>query len=340
MKFLNKNKVLFTTLMLTATGSAFAAKPDVTFYGELDVSVASTKTEIPSTETLVVNSGAMNTSYIGVKTKMDLGDGLSGLMALETFLRVDTGDSGRFAGDHFYARNAYVGLEGGFGTVKLGRNTTPYFISVILTNPFVGSFGYGPSIMHSFLGGLKGDSGWSNSVAYSMPSSNGFDASFLYSAGEVADKKGVDKIGANVFYRSGKFTGTLAYQAVDPLADGAAVPASDTQSAGLLGATYDLGAAKLFGQYQSMKDKFASGDVDYKTVQAGVSVPFDKASVLISYANTKVTGAADYKRNTLTLAYTYKVSDKVGLYAAAYNDDFSNVSGQATNIGFGGRFSF
>ena len=341
MKSLTKSKVLYTAAILSLTSGVHAASPDVTFYGEIDASVASTKAE-GGKSTSSVNSGDMNTSYVGVKAKMDLGGGLSGLIKLESFLKVDTGGAGLSgSAADFYARNAYVGLEGDFGKVTLGRNTTPYFISVILTNPLVGSFGYAPSIMHSYAGDLEGaGTGWSNSIAYSTPSMDGFNASFLYSAGEVAGESGTDKIGGNAFYRVGKFTGTIAYQSVDSKVDDATKPSSDNQTAGLLGVSYDLDAVKLFGQYQDMKSKFASGNVDYKTVQAGVSIPLNKASVLISYADTKVTGASNYKRNTLSLAYTYTLSDKASLYAAAYNDDFSNVAGQGSKVGLGGRFSF
>jgi len=341
MKSLTNNKVLYTAAILAFANSVHAASPNITFYGEIDASVVSTKAEGGST-TSSVNSGDMNTSYVGVKSKMDLGDGLSGLLKLESFLKVDTGGAGLSGkASDFYARNAYVGLEGGFGTVTLGRNTTPYFISVILSNPLVGSFGFGPSIKHTYLGGLAGaGTGWSNSVAYSAPSLGGFNASILYSAGEVAGESGIDKLGGNAFYRVGKFTGTIAYQSVDAKADDSTKPSSDNQTAGLLGVSYDLDAAKLFAQYQDMKDKYAAGNTNYKTVQLGVSIPINKSSVLISYADTKVTGASDYKHNTLTLAYTYTLSDKASLYAAAYNDDFSNVSGQGSKVGLGGRFSF
>ena len=45
MKSLNKSKVLYTATILAFANSAYAANADVSFYGEIDVSVASTKSE-------------------------------------------------------------------------------------------------------------------------------------------------------------------------------------------------------------------------------------------------------------------------------------------------------
>ena len=52
----------------------------------------------------------MTTSWFGVSGSEDLGGGLSALFTLQSFMRADTGASGRFGADTFWARNAFVGL--------------------------------------------------------------------------------------------------------------------------------------------------------------------------------------------------------------------------------------
>jgi len=343
MKSISKSAILLGALFVLFTStSSYSAEASASFYGLIDVYVASSKAPSSSDRALDVSSSGMTTSFIGVNTKIDLGNGLNGVITLESFLRPDTGEAGRYAGDQFFARDAFVGLEGGFGKVYLGRNTTPYFISVILTNPFGGSFGFGPSIEHSFLGGLQGDSGWGNSVLYGSPKFGGLDFTLLYSAGEVAGATGTNRMGGNVFYSVGKFTGTLAYQSVDlVLEDPTTYTTGDTQTAGLLGASYDLGVAKLFAQYQKMKTTAATaGDTDWKTYQIGASVPAGKGSIQVSYAHTDITSGTDSDRKTYAVGYDYTINKQVDLYTVFNRDDPSTASSAGDTLAFGGRFQF
>jgi len=340
MKSINKSAIAFGTLLFASSNSAFSADPQVSFYGLLDVYVGSVKAEGANDRALVVDPSGMTTSFVGANTKIDLGNGLSGVATVESFLRPDTGEAGRYAGDQFYARDAFIGLEGGFGSVTFGRNTTPYFISVIMTNPFGGSFGFGPSILHSFLGGLQGDSGWGNSVLYSSPSVGGFRGSLLYSAGENAGDTGFNKIGANAFYSIGKFDSTLAYQTVDSQIDDPTAAKDDKQSAALLGVDYDFGAAKPFVQFQKMKTTAVTGNVDYKTYQLGATVPVGKSDILASYAHTTISAAADTTRKTFALGYVVNLSKKLDIYAVLYRDDYSDVDGTGNGLTLGSRVQF
>jgi len=334
--------LLGTSFLLLGGTNAFAVEGSASFYGLIDVYVSSNKVAGSNDRSLDISSSGMTTSFIGVNTKIDLGNSLTGVITLESFLRPDTGEAGRYNGDQFFARDAYIGLEGGFGKVYLGRNTTPYFISDILSNPFNGSFGFGPSIKHSFLGGLEGDSGWGNSVLYSSPSFGGLDFSLLYSAGEQAGDTGTNRIGGNVFYRAGKFMGTLAYQSVDlVLEDPTTYAVGDTQTAGLIGASYDLGSIKLFAQYMKMKTEAVSaGNTEWKTYQLGASVPVGKGDILVSYAHTDITSSTDSDRKTYALGYDYTINKKVDLYAVFTQDDLSTASSTGNELAFGGRFQF
>lgn len=340
MKLIKQCGFLFATLLILINSTSAAAAAD--FYGLIDVYVSSKKAAGASDRSFNISSSGMTTSFIGVKSKIDLGDGLTGVITLESFLRPDTGEAGRFSGDQFFARDAFIGLEGGFGKIYLGRNTTPYFIADILSNPFVGSFGFGPSIKQSFLGGLEGDSGWGNSVLYSSPDFGGLDFSLLYSAGEQAGDTGTNRIGGNVFYRAGKFMVTLAYQSVDlVLEDPTTYAVGDTQTAGLIGASYDLGSVKVFAQYMKMKTEAASaGNTEWKTYQLGASVPVGKGKILASYAHTDMTSSADSDRKTYALGYDYTMNKKVDLYAVFNQDDLSTASSTGNELAFGGRFRF
>ena len=335
------------------TAGAAQAQSSVTLYGQVDAWAGATK-NLGQDRAWGVNSGGMSTSYWGMKGSEDLGNGLKAIFTLEAFFRPDTGKSGRFDGDHFFARNSFVGLQSNsWGSIKLGRNTPPYFVSTILFNPFIDSYTFSPMVFHTYLGngrtgaagisGLVGDSGWDNSIMYSTPDMGGLTANLIYGAGEQAGHNGQNKWGGSLLYFRGNFAATAAFQQVRY--DGAPgdlnslVAGFARQTAGQLGATYDFGVVKLYGQYQYIKNTISTGDAKSNGGQLGVSVPVGPGSILASYAYTKTSGAADVKRNTWAVGYDYSLSKRTDVYAAYFRDKVSDLS-TADTFGVGIRAKF
>ncbi|RFA24466.1 hypothetical protein CAI21_21420 [Alkalilimnicola ehrlichii] len=231
-----------------------------------------------------------------------------------------------------------MGLEGGFGRISGGRNTNPYFLSTILTNPFVDSFVFSPSIMHTFAGSgyVAGDSGWSDSLSYSIPGGGGFSATAIYAFGEV-EGESEGKVGGNVFYRSGGLVATAAVTVVDYAADtGDAADVGDSQTAVLLGATYDFGVATLSAQFQNISDDQGVGDLN--TYILGAAIPAGPGSVLAAVAFT------DYddfdERLTVTVGYNYAVTSAFDTYVAFMYDDDDYLDDDGYVFGVGGRYRF
>ncbi|HYU68729.1 MAG TPA: porin [Burkholderiales bacterium] len=63
----------------------------------------------------------VSNSYIGFRGKKDLSGGLKAIWQLETAVAIDNPD----VGDPLANRNSFAGLEGSFGTVRLGNMDTP-----------------------------------------------------------------------------------------------------------------------------------------------------------------------------------------------------------------------
>jgi predicted porin len=63
----------------------------------------------------------VSNSYIGFRGKKDLGGQLKAIWQLETAVAIDNPD----VGDPLANRNSFAGLEGSFGTVRLGNMDTP-----------------------------------------------------------------------------------------------------------------------------------------------------------------------------------------------------------------------
>lgn len=311
---------------LACVGASAAAQSTVSIYGLMDGSVGSYKA--PGGErNKAVSSGDMTTSFVGFKGAEDLGGGVSAVFMLEHFMRPDVGAAGRFNGDAFWARSAYVGLKGAFGTTTLGRNTTPFFVSTLVFNPFGDSFTFSPSILHYFQvgGALRGDSGWSNSIAYKSNAIDGLSVNLLANTGENAPGARGNNLGGNLMYFKGDFAGTLAYQSVKN-ANGGLPAGVDKQQSFQLGATYDFKVVKLFGQAGQVKDKGAAA-LKSTIYLLGASVPVGNGHAKAAYghANSEATGV-DITRKTATIGYDYHLSKRTDLYAAAMSDRVTGLS--------------
>ena len=325
-----------------------SAESSVSLYGRADAWVGSSRPIGQANRDTLMGSGGMQTSYWGIRGNEELGGGLNAIFALEAFFRMNTGEGGRYQGDALYARSAYVGFESPFGSVTVGRNTTPYWMSTAIFNPFSGSFAFSPTIFHSYgpngsvAAPLVGDSGWDNSILYTTPSMAGLKASVLYARGEESEDAdgGKNKFGANLLYTSGPFAATLAFQDVDFSSTPGDLGAGfKKQRALFAGVTYDFDVVKVFGNYQRLNNDLRSGAIRTNGGQAGVSIPLGSGSVLASYAYAKTSDGPGSKRNTWAVGYDYDVSKRTGIYIGYFHDKVSGV-GSGDTFGVGIRHGF
>jgi predicted porin len=333
------------TLLSLGLAAPAHAQSSVSAYGLMDMSAGQFQTVGSATKVWRAQSGNMTTSFLGFKGSEDLGGGLKGVVAIEHFLRLDEGAAGRFNGDAFWARSAYVGLSGAFGTSKLGRNTTPLFVSTLVFNAFGDSFGFSPSIRQLFTpatgaGMLPffGDTAWNNSLAYNSPNFSGLSLNLLGNLGEGASGATGKNIGGNLLYFGGPLAATVAVQQVKNSAFG--VPAGwKSQDTVQLGLSYDLSVVKLFGQYTLAKTK-ATADTETKIYGIGVAVPIGAGKVLVQYGNaTADRGATEVVNKTLTAGYDYNLSKNTDVYAVVVNDKATALSaGNSVAAGLRVRF--
>lgn len=314
-----------------ALPAAALAQSSVTLAGLVDLSAGQSKPVGNPNKVWGVDNGNMTTSWFGVNGSEDLGGGLSAIFTLQSFMRADTGASGRFGADTFWARNAFVGLASNtLGKVTIGRNTTPFFVTTLSFNPFGDSFGYSPSIRHYFTSGtLTGDSGWSDSVLYTSPKLGGATLQLFIAAAE-AGSNGRNH-GVNLRWGSGAFDSALSWQ--DVKKNGAA--AVDDTKAWQAAASYDFGAAKLFGQFGNVDNK-TSGN-EYDIAGLGAAVPVGAGKILAQWGQIKPeTGA---KRKTFSLGYDHFLSKRTDLYLVGMSDKVDGLSsGSAFSVGVRHRF--
>ena len=327
-------------LACLAAGSAAQAQSSVQAYGLVDLSAGQFQSA-GGLKVKALDSGDMATSYIGFKGSEDLGGGLRAGFQLESFIQVDTGQASRVAGvDAFWARNANVSLSGGFGTIKLGRQGPALFVSTLLFNPLVDSFGYSPAIRLWYNSPhgtpLVGDSGWSNAIGYTTPNYGGLSANVQVAAGENAATAKGHNVGGNVLYFGGPIALTAAWQSVK--VQGVLGPAISSfpgftgQTAYQFGGSYDAGVVKLYAQYGTINTS-ANANVTSKIYTLGASVPLGAGSLIAEYGSSKKTtdgSSTTLKNDIATGGYDYFLSKRTDVYAILLFDKYTTAKHGST----------
>jgi predicted porin len=331
MEFVMK-KSLIALAVLAASGASFA-QSSVTLYGIADAWFGSVKASqkdadgniIPGTmrRNTVVESGGVASSRFGFKGSEDLGGGLKANFLLEQGFNIDTGTAGtttdqKAGTSQAFSRQAYVGLSGGFGEVKLGKMWTAYDDIAGDFKTTLNSDALSPIAVWGSQGYAANPN---NGIYYGSPTMGGFSGAVSYALGE--DKTvGVDASSTaafNVKYAGGPVTVALAHQIQEPTGN-----LESTKFTTLRG-SYDFGVAKLTA---------GAGRVSLGAERAtdwlvGVDFPVSSALTLSAgYARSKDNDAAgNDTRKGLGLVAAYSLSKRTTLY--------TGVTAQRTTLGNG-----
>lgn len=295
--------VLVAAAALVASVAAQAQTVNV--YGNVDVSVGSFEDNLTNRIT-EVRSGQLTGSFIGFKGQEDLGGGLKAFFKLESTIGVDTGS----AQSNFWGRTSELGLTGAYGTITGGNSVTLAGRAYDAQSPF-SVFGNMNGVA-STVAAHGGNFGavQTNSLTYTSQTYSGFAGAAQFGTGTEAPS--TDKIYAlQGSYASG------------PLAAGLTVTNNDLADQNLvqLGASYDYGSVKAFGQIG--RAKLAAND-DLNYFELGASVPVAaNCKVLAAWTHGKSDG---YKTNELSVAYDHTLSKRTGAYAGLVYQSEKNGS--------------
>lgn len=305
MKF---SRFLSAIVPLIAAGPlSVVAQSNVTLYGIVDAAAAIEKTGAPgSSRRLVLNSGNQSSSRLGFRGAEDLGDGFKAIFVLEAGIGLDTGSSDAA----FFGRRAIVGLEGGLGTLTLGREYSP-IAAVAGAADILGQGFFGTNLSAFATNRLTRR--LSNSINYKTPSFGGVKASFAVSAAEQSAPGRV--IGAALEYTAEPLYLGAGYHAVRRLGS-----ADDKEYA--LGAGYNFGAFDVKANYL-VADQAQPGN-KFEQFNVGASVMVSTGRLYANVQQNKLqTGA---KGMAYAVAYAYPLSKRTHLYAT-YAGLRNNASG-------------
>lgn len=264
-----------------------------------------------------------NSSRFGIKGDVEVQEGLKAIYQVESEIRVDNGaDTGTPAnGSVLASRDTFVGLAGGFGTVRAGQFDTPVKVIGRRVELFSDRVGDARNFTRVPAGSnlARFDERPRNSIAYTTPDISGLQGVFQYSTNLNSGVAGDDQselVSVAGLYASGPLFVGLGYESVTNPND-----AQDDPSAIRLSAYYDVADWRFTGLYQTVSG--ITSDFDHDVF--GVGARFRTGPWTFAAQIYQLSADADEADSTLLAAGgEYALSKAVsiyGVYAVAENDD-------------------
>lgn len=317
-------KSLIAMAVLAAAGAA-SAQSSVQLYGIADVWFGGVKTLGNKAQT-VVEDGGVDGSRFGLKGSEDLGGGLKAIFTLEQGFTLDNGALDKNAAgvtQTGFNREATVGLQGNFGTVKLGKQFNAFDdVSGAAATVFDGKL----TPMNNVFASAAFATTDANTVKYISPSFSGFSGSASYGFGEnkTATTDATNNYALAGQYANGPVAAGIGYAVKD-------LGAVGEDKAVRLNGSYNFGVATAKASYGLVD--FANND---KANEYEIGVDFPVASNLIlsaGYAFSKLENGAGAKQAESTgfgLAAAYLLSKRTTAYAGATQATVENAAGVNT----------
>jgi predicted porin len=359
---------------LIAVAAALTAGPclaqsSLTLFGVVDAGVSHYRTTSSSWDPLraaklrqsqtVLSPSGNASSRIGFRGTEDLGGGLAASFWLEAPLSNDVG-----GGIANFGRRSTLSLGGPFGELRLGRDYTASFWNDAVFDPFSVN-GVGTNliaVVNSNIaasralatggllnGGLSAGTDsylrTSNAISYFLPPGlGGFYGQVQYALHENTKVSNVPDspskrgryAGGRMGWTSGPADVALGY-GESTLASTAAQ--SEKIKSLNLGASYDFGLVKVFGEWSRVRDvrdsttAFPGGALRlsdrYDGLMAGVNVPLGVGVLRASYARVRFVNGLNVPDgnssvNKLALGYVHNLSKRTALYASVARIHIAN----------------
>lgn len=325
-----QKKIIALAVAGLMSGAAFA-QSNVTVYGVADAYWAHGSGN--GNDVNVVNSGGLAGSRLGFKGVEDLGGGLKAVFTLEYALAIDANAGVGTAA----ARQQYVGLSGGFGTVVAGRLQTPGYNFGVKYDAHAASLfspvGQLSDGANASISGRDALARQDNSLAYVSPSFGGLTvvAAYTYGTGGEAVDAGVAGVepqniwALSADYDAGPLSIGFTHHNVNDFGNASGVD----QTENALGVKYNFGMATLAASYQTQDVDTPAGTAwDSKLWNLGARINAGSGSVGISYAQIK-DDISNGKAKSWGLDYRHSLSKRTTAYVG-----YSRVSNNS-NIAFG-----
>lgn len=319
-----KRQTLAALLCASVAPVTVSAQSQVEVYGVVDGGLQHVRPAnldgVAQASTTKLESGINYSTQFGLRGSESLGHGLSAIFVLEGGVNLDDGRSGQDG--RLFGRQAYVGLQGEFGKVVVGRlagltSTAGSFDMFGAADPFGG--GFGDSGLSTFAySAFRVDNG----IAYQSGTIRGAKVGAMYSfATAGAEQAGASNnqryAGLAANYTLGQLWTAATYETVQAKT-GAGVDTGVFN----LAANYNFGVVKPHFAYSRSSDVswFGGPASDANSYLVGLTAPLAGGLLMASYqlldGKTTRTSTGDYaaEREVWSLGYQYDLSRRTFVY--------------------------
>ena len=343
MNRMNRSFAVAAACALLLPPAAQAQIADVRLYGTLNLDVEFVSGRQADGTNPTVNRVSSNSSRLGVRGNEYLGGGQVAIFQIESSINGDT-NAGNLGG-----RETFVGLQGDWGTLKLGRFLTPY-------DDILPIFGNAPTLTTSILstaalwgqgplskvqGGF--DARLGNSIRYETPPLGGFTGELQYSTRDSSgNADSADNGDHSSELRHANVVSIGAFYSKGPLDLGVAFErnnkvrfANTNDDALSIAAGYDFGTIagaaglRVGAVYERLKYETPTGDLKRDFWGVSATVPVGGGSIYAFWGRAgKGKGSAvdgttiggltkgpDSASEQWELSYSYSLSLRTLLYA-------------------------
>jgi predicted porin len=326
-------KKLLSIAIAAAVAAPMAVSADTTIYGLIDNAL--THNDDGTNESWDIEQGN-GTSRLGVKGSEDLGNGLKAIFQYEWATQTTEGGSTQSG---FTNRLGFVGLTGGFGTVAIGRQWTPYYGAVGKVNIFnmPSAADHVPGTLNSYRTG--------NALAYVSPNFNGFSASIAFvinNGGSTDLEDSVDGTNLALKYDNGPLSVGFGYRQTEATGAAAAVAAvagnagtaaiaavDDSDTWGISG-KYNFGNFAIIGSYED-QDNGTAADKDAWALAA--EAYFGNNTIRALVGEMDVDGSTASDRDRWAVGVQHNFSKRTRVYAEYADIEIGNTDTSEFAIG-------
>lgn len=272
-----------------------------------------------------VSSGNVAGSRFGLRGREDLGGGLSALFVLENGFNNDTGTLAQ--GGRLFGRQAFVGLQGRWGQISLGRQINTLYEVFASFDPM--RYGtYGLLAQDAQFAGrpdnsIKYTGNFGNLSIFGLYSA-GFDGT-IANGGEVPGNPRIgQEIGAGASYTLGKFGMALGY---DQRRGTTAATAPNVERRYAAGLQWTSGPFTAMGGYRFLQGTIAAPTLRAHLYWLGAAYSFTPAFQVRAGVYRTVVRDSPNDAMSYALSGIYSLSKRTDLYL---NASFMDNKGAST----------
>jgi predicted porin len=317
---------------LAAVAVSTGAMAQATISGTFDPSYSSVKTTGKDAVKTLADS-QQGTSGISFRGTEDLGGGLKANFRYEANFDATEGSGTSGKGAALVPGEVFVGLQGGFGSVQIGRPNSHTLAAQSARHAFGTKVGGGFGTTTGTLNVRNNDS-----IKYTSPTFNGFTVGFTHALSvakvdavpaTAATATAVETLGSNAVPAKKGWNEVGVFYAAGPLNVAFTnVSQSQTIAQNNLAVSYNLGVARVFAGYHTEDDKKNAANSKKKGHNIGVSAPMGAVTLMANFGKLDVAGGRTDDRKITAVGARYDLSKRTNVYVR-YVTDKTNKAASA-----------